>query len=206
MMLALQDWQNLYMLTGTASATLIGLLFVAISLGGYLPAKEARDYIRTFVEPTLINYAQVLFLSCFALMPFQIQNALLFRIAVAILGIINIFLAFKVLWRVRVVHQRDNEIDRDHWIWDVLLPGMVGLLFVGGDVGLFFEQHLALLTIASVVLLCLAISLHNTWVLMIWLTVHKGVPAVEHESVSHHEKGDPDQEEAEMPKLANRDG
>jgi hypothetical protein len=52
-MLALHNWQNFYILMGTASATLIGLLFVAISTGGYIPAQQAKEYTRTFVYPIL---------------------------------------------------------------------------------------------------------------------------------------------------------
>ncbi len=181
-MLILHDWQNFYILTGTAAATLIGLLFVAISIGGYIPEKEARAYTRTFVEPTLINYAQVLFFSCLAIMP--LQNALIFRIAIAILGVINVFFAFKVLWRVRVVHHNDGEIDRDHWLWHVVLPGIAGLLFLGGAFGLFYDQQLALLIAACAELFCIAIGLHNTWTLMIWLTVHSRVQSVASENVN----------------------
>ncbi len=179
-MLALHDWQNFYMLTGTAAATLIGLLFVAISIGGYIPAKQAREYTLTFVNPTLMSYAQVLLLSCLAIMP--LQNALIFRIAIIILSILNIFLAFKVLWRIRVIHQ-DDEIDRDHWLWHIVLPGIAGLLFAGGAIGLFFEQQLALLVIAVAELLCLTIGLRNTWTLMLWLTINSGVRSTLSKSV-----------------------
>lgn len=179
-MLALHDWQNFYMLTGTAAATLIGLLFVAISIGGYIPAKQAREYTLTFVNPTLMSYAQVLLLSCLAIMP--LQNALIFRIAIIILSILNIFLAFKVLWRIRVIHQ-DDEIDRDHWLWHIVLPGIAGLLFAGGAISLFFEQQLAPLIIAVAELLCLTIGLRNTWTLMLWLTINSGVRSTLSKSV-----------------------
>ena len=167
---ALHDWQNFYILTGTAAATLIGLLFVAISIGGYIPEKEARAYTRTFVDPILINYAQVLILSCLALMP--LQNALVFPIAVALLGVMNIYLVFKVLWRMRVVHRNDGTIDRNDWQWHLALPGVASLLFVGGPVSFFYNQTPALLVIACAALSCLVIGLRNIWTLMIWLTVH----------------------------------
>jgi uncharacterized membrane protein len=53
--LALHDWQNFYMLTGAAAATLIGLLFVAVSIsvGTNITVGQARDSLRTFVSPIL---------------------------------------------------------------------------------------------------------------------------------------------------------
>ena len=171
-MLALHDWQSFYTVTATAAATLVGLLFVAISIGGYIPEKEAREYTRTFVSPILINYAQVLILSCIALMP--VQNGLIFPIAVVILGIINIFLVSKVLWRIQVVHRNDRAVERDNWIWHVVVPGIGSLLLLVGAVDLFYNGQIAPLVVAVAELLYLALGLRNTWTLMIWLTVHSG--------------------------------
>ena len=58
-MLPFSHWQNLYLLVGTASATLIGLLFVAISLGSSILAPQAKAYLRTFVTPIFYVYAQI---------------------------------------------------------------------------------------------------------------------------------------------------
>ncbi|HEY6286312.1 MAG TPA: hypothetical protein VIX20_11660, partial [Ktedonobacteraceae bacterium] len=70
-MLVLRDWQSFYILTGTASATLIGLLFIAISIGSNLPIQRITDNMHTFVNPTLLYYFQVLLVSCLAVMPLQ---------------------------------------------------------------------------------------------------------------------------------------
>src|SRR5579871_2071178 len=56
----LRDWQNFYMLTGTASATLIGLIFVAATFGSNLIPQDDRATANTWVTPTIIHFATVL--------------------------------------------------------------------------------------------------------------------------------------------------
>ena len=66
---ALKQWHDFYTLVGTAGATLLGLLFVAISLGaGYL-TEEHQLGIRTFYSPIVIHFTSVFFLSAVALFP-----------------------------------------------------------------------------------------------------------------------------------------
>jgi len=169
----LQDWQNFYMLTGAAAATLIGLLFVAVSAGGYLPAQQAQHYLRTFVTPTLIYYAQVLFISCLVVMP--LHSAWVLSSVLLILGGLNIYLSLKVLWRIHVIHRDDESIDNNHWLWHIVLPLLVGLLFVANAIGLYFAEPLTLAGLVVAHLLCLAIGLHNSWTLTIWLTLRRGL-------------------------------
>ena len=66
---ALKQWHDFYTLVGTAGATLLGLLFVAVSLGaGYL-TEEHQLAIRTFYSPVVIHFTSVFFLSAVALFP-----------------------------------------------------------------------------------------------------------------------------------------
>jgi hypothetical protein len=53
---ALKEWHDFYVLVGTAGATLLALLFVAVSLGtGYLT--EARQSpTRTFMSPVVVHF------------------------------------------------------------------------------------------------------------------------------------------------------
>lgn len=172
-MLALHDWQNFYILTGTASATLIGLLFVVISNGSYIPVQQAKEYTRTFVNPILFVYGEVLCVSCLALMP--LDSMLLFSCVLAVLGVLDLLFTGKVLWRIRVVHRDDADVERIYWLWYILLPGMVSLLLLASAFGLFFGEPLTVPVIAVIVLLSLVIGLRNTWNLMLWLTMHRGM-------------------------------
>ena len=166
----MHDWQNFYMLTGGAAATLTGLLFVAISLGRYLTMQQTTNALRTFVTPILLSYVQVLLVSCFAVMP--LQNFFILGSVPVVLGAINILLALKVCWRMLVLH-RDDEIDLGHWIWHFLLPLIAGLLFISTSLSFFWDGPLAALALSIAVLLCLMIGLRNTWVLTIWLLLHR---------------------------------
>ena len=174
-MLILQGWQNFYMLTGAAAATLIGLLFVAVTIGGYIPAQRAIDYLQTFVTPTLLYYFQVLLIACLVIMP--LQSSLLLSVALLILGGISCYLAGKVFLRTLVLRRNDAKVDIDrwHWLWHIVLPCIAGLLLIASAIGFFIGEHWPLATVAIVQLLNLAISVHNSWLLTIWLTLRSGV-------------------------------
>lgn len=168
-MLVLHDWQNFYMLTGTASATLIGLLFVAvsISMGTTLSLRQATTSLQTFAEPTLLYYVQALALSCVAIMP--LPNPLLLGVLLLVLASLDLFLTGRVSWRMRVLHREDAR-DAGHWIWYMAFPLLAGILSIGTSIGLLLRLPFALMGVPIVNLLCLAIGLHNSWVLTVWLT------------------------------------
>ena len=66
---ALKEWHDFYLLVGTAGATLLALLFVAVSLGaGYL-TDERQSATRTFMSPVVIHFTSVFFVSAIALFP-----------------------------------------------------------------------------------------------------------------------------------------
>ena len=66
----LHDWANFYVTTGAASASLIGLLFVVVTLGVGFSSSDATIGARAFLTPTLIHFGGVLLLSLAALAPF----------------------------------------------------------------------------------------------------------------------------------------
>lgn len=189
-MLVLQGWQNFYMLTGTASATLIGLLFVAISIsmGTKLSLGQAKTSLQTFVEPTLLYYVQTLAISCVAIMP--LANPLLLGILLLVLAALDLFLTGKVAFRMRVLDREDVR-DAGHWIWHVVFPLLAGVLSVGTAFGLFLSVPFALLGVPIVDLLCLAIGLHNSWVLTVWLTQQREewMPSREEPPCAHNDDG-----------------
>jgi O-antigen/teichoic acid export membrane protein len=68
---ALHAWHEFYILLGTAAATLIALLFVAVSLGsGYLTGRRRHlQGTRTFMSPVVIHFTSVFFISAVCLVP-----------------------------------------------------------------------------------------------------------------------------------------
>ena len=171
LLLTLRSWQNFYMLTGAAAATLIGLLFVAVSIsvGTNLTVEQARNSLRTFVNPILVYYVQAFIISCLVVMPLQSKN--IPGLVLLIPSAIDIFLALKVCWRILVIHH--NKIEQGHWIWHFLLPLLTGLLLICVAIGFFYNAQLTTLGLAITELLCLTIGLRNTWVLTLWLLFHQ---------------------------------
>src|SRR5271155_1767042 len=56
----LHGWDNFFMMAGTAAATLIGLLFVAVTVGTGFSASSIVHGSRGFLTPTLIRFGGVL--------------------------------------------------------------------------------------------------------------------------------------------------
>src|ERR1700733_8259408 len=56
-----QGWDNFFILTGSASATLVGLLFVSITLGAGLSTARGTVGTRVLLTPTVAHLGSVLF-------------------------------------------------------------------------------------------------------------------------------------------------
>lgn len=68
-----QAWHDFYIVAGTASATLVGLLFVSLSL--HLRAVLARPEVRGLARSTLANFALVLLVALVLVIPQDEQGA-----------------------------------------------------------------------------------------------------------------------------------
>src|SRR5579863_1705375 len=67
----LHGWDNFFIVAAQASATLIGLLFVAVTLGVGLSTPHGLDATRAFLTPTLIRFSGALFQSMAVLPPWS---------------------------------------------------------------------------------------------------------------------------------------
>src|ERR1700733_14225562 len=68
---ALKEWHDFYMLVGTAGATLLALLFVAVSCGTGFLTRERQSATSTFMSPVVLHFTSVFFLSAIALCPWH---------------------------------------------------------------------------------------------------------------------------------------
>ena len=98
----LRSWHDFFMLTGTAAATLIGLVFVAVSLGGNTGRASMR-VMQTFVSPIVKHFGYVLLFAAIVLVP--TQRPLTLALAIFIVALFALIEALAVL-RGLVAHHR----------------------------------------------------------------------------------------------------
>ena len=57
-----RDWHDFYGLVGTASATLVGLMFVAASVGASVFSASQQEPMKAYLTPTVAHFSSPLFI------------------------------------------------------------------------------------------------------------------------------------------------
>src|SRR5580692_9746483 len=87
-------WQNFYLLVGTAAATLVGLMFVAVTFGSSLVTAETSPTARAFLDPTFTHFVQILFTACLVTIPSM--GSRLFGSLLLLIGVLRIATTVRV--------------------------------------------------------------------------------------------------------------
>jgi len=153
---AMEDWGNFYMLIGSTAGTLIGLIFVVVTLG--IEHRQAGDSVRTrlFVTPILVNFTNLLLISLVMVGPI---SSPLRALALALIGCAGLAYATNLAFTSR----SKNDTEERELIWDVLLPiagyMLVTIAAASWALGASFANAAG--AVAVVVLLITAIR--NSW-------------------------------------------
>jgi hypothetical protein len=163
----LRDWQNFYFMLGGAAATLIGLLFVAISLGIHLVSEETREDIAIFVTPILFHFVAVLITALVMLVPWPTLIAV--AIALLLIGVGGLGRVIQIFRQMLRAKQR-TPIDQGHWLWHALVPCLGYGLVVAAAIGLLISETTAsLLGFALASGLLLVSGIWRAWDLVLWI-------------------------------------
>ena len=155
---ALHEWHEFYILLGTAGATLLALLFVAVSLGtGFLSNKDQRG-TRTFMSPVVIHFTSVFFLSAVCLVP---SHGPAF-FAVLIAATAGIGVGVSIVISVWVVRTEMTQYLPDYFAYG-LLPVAAYLALIVASLMIYLGQPYALEVLASGLLLLLIVNVRNAW-------------------------------------------
>jgi len=158
-------WHDFYILVGTASATLVGLMFVAASIGASVFSEQNRHALQAFLSPTVVNFAAALFVCIGVMIPSQTWLSLGLLLAAG--GIAGLVYAGRV-W-VDVMIRRKFHVDAVDRFFYATIP-LLGYLLVlaSGIMLLLHTRWSAEVTAAALVVLMFA-AIRNAWDMTTWI-------------------------------------
>jgi len=164
-LIMLHGWDNFFMMAGTAAATLIGLVFVAVTVATGFSKSSIVHGTRGFVTPTLVRFSGVLFLSLAVLAPWP--SARPTGIILSVGGLAGL------AYQVKVIVGRHKVglilLDWHDWLPHVGVPALGSGSLVAGAAGLLAERSFAPYAIAGAVVLLLFAGIYGAWDLTLWM-------------------------------------
>jgi hypothetical protein len=161
----LAPWSGFYVLTGSAAASLTGLMFVVITIVTGRETARSSDGIAAFSTPTVAHFASVLVVSATAAAPFHatLPLAILFG-AYGCAGALYVVRVATLAARL-ATYQPDAE----DWIFHTLLPAAAYVAIALGGALLALHPERALVAPAVGVGMLLAVGIHNAWDVVTYL-------------------------------------
>ncbi|WP_411874188.1 hypothetical protein [Vulcanococcus limneticus] len=156
----LEGWSNFFITTGAAGGTLLGLLFVVVTLGSGLPTARKLDIAHASLTPALYSFASVLLQSMVVLVPWQsnLPSGVIF-IMIGIGGLIYRIQAVRVR---RTLHLRAIQSNLDRIIHN-LTPILASVVLIYGAAALIAGEPGAPFAIAGSTTLFLFSGIYRTW-------------------------------------------
>ena len=163
----LHDWHDFYILVGTASATLVGLMFVAASIGSSIFDEDHRAGMTAFITPTVVHFAAVLFTCLLVTIPTQSWRTLGGLIGAG--GLVGAIYCGRLVAQMIIRHRFNVDlIDR---LFYALLPLLGYLLALIAAVLLLMQSTASANLIAAAVLTLLFAGIRNAWDMMVWIVI-----------------------------------
>jgi hypothetical protein len=154
----MEDWNSFYMLIGGTAGTLIGLIFVVITLG--MDHAQRGDEVRTriFITPILVYFTTLLVISLVMVAPTQAEVR---AVALVVIGCAGFLYATSLAFMAR----RRTDPDTQELLWDILFPLASFLLIAVSGALWWFNEPAADETSAIGMTLLLVTALRNSWVI-----------------------------------------
>jgi hypothetical protein len=158
----LERWASFYLLTSAAAATLIGLLFVIITLGAERRVEDAPAKIHNYLTPTVFYFASILFLA--ALLTFPNHTRLTAALCICLAGVVGL-----VYSGTSLIEGGDRKSfeERQDLISYAIVPFVAYGLLVVGAILLLHHPQRGLTFVAVGMLTLLTLGIRNSWAIVI---------------------------------------
>lgn len=166
----MRDWHDLFMLFGTASATLIGLLFVAASVGSSFYTAEKHLALRLFLSPTVVHFTCVLAAGLIGIAPHR--NWSLFGVLIGGDGLFGVVYA-GIVWQRMVRHGFSASIDLEDRLYYAALPAAGYAVMTAAGITLLMRMTAGFDILAMAMGLLLLVGIRNAWDMTIFTVVRR---------------------------------
>ena len=159
-------WWNFFYMCGSSAAALMGLIFVAVTLGWRLIKKETIALTHTFLTAIVFHFLQVLLLCILTAVP--VESPLLLAGAAMISSLLRL-IGMPATCRRLKEESANVEITRSDWFNIVVMPSCVYLALIAAGVGLLLGAFWAIPLLAGSCLVMLIGSAYGAWDMLIWI-------------------------------------
>ena len=169
--LILSPWATFYTLTGTAAASLVGLMFVVITLvTGSERARRSREATAAYTTPTVVHLAGALLVSALLSAPWH--SLLLLRIVLCIACLCGDLYVLRIASRMKGLDV--YTADAEDWVWNAILPLASYSSIAVGALLLPVLAGSTLFVIAGAVVTLLFVGIHNAWDIVTYVAIDSG--------------------------------
>jgi hypothetical protein len=158
---ALQAWHDFYVVIAAASGTLLGAMFVVVSISsGFLSGERAR-LASFWMTPTVVNTSAIVIGCAVLLTPlvtWELLGALLGCASLS--GLLYAATIGRQIWKRR--------FDLDDRIWHGLVPPLGCAIMGAASVLAVQRQETSLAVLAASLLLLLVAAIRNAWDLIVF--------------------------------------
>jgi hypothetical protein len=171
-----EDWENFYILIGSAAGALIGLLFVVVTLTSNIERERALSASRLFMTPTVVMFSTVLVVGAIATAPRLSRADQEWLIAaIALAGLIY------GAGIAREIFKRRQGDPAMHWT-DPVCYGLLPAVWFGAlaltDALSLGAPDLSAYAVGAVTVAMLLTGIRNAWDLITWIAPKGGPPTV----------------------------
>ncbi len=161
----LHEWHDFYVLLGTASATLVGLMFVSASIGATVFNEKHRAALEAFITPTVVHFAAALFASLAIMIPEHRWESLAALLGVG--GIAGLVYSGRVVVQLIVRHR--FNVDLTDRMFYALIPVVGYVLALAAAALAFAHSGVSAYLMAAALLVLLLAGLRNAWDMTLWI-------------------------------------
>jgi hypothetical protein len=165
----LSAWNGFYVMIGSASAALTGLMFVVIKLvtGNKRGTSEAG--VSAFSTPTVVHFSCALLVAALMSAPFRSLAPV--AISLGLIGAGGMLHVARVA--LRTSRLDTYRPDAEDWTWNVLLPLLAYAAIAAGGIAMHADAARALYAPAAAVTLLIFVGIHNAWDVVTYLATGK---------------------------------